>query len=148
MENKRFGLGVFVCVFNRDFSKIMLILRNEEKRKKWNADWGNVGGKIEFREKSIDACIREAKEEMGVELKAENLRIIEVKETPYFHEIVHGIHFIYATTLDEDEKITINEEAEGYKWFDLNNLPDRMIDKKEDILRIARKAKEIFQNEK
>jgi hypothetical protein len=34
----RFGLGVFVCIFNRDFSKILLLKRNEEKRKTWDAD--------------------------------------------------------------------------------------------------------------
>ena len=48
MENRRFGLGVFCMIFNKDFSKILLVKRNEEKRKKYGADWGNIGGRIEF----------------------------------------------------------------------------------------------------
>jgi len=144
MADKVFGLGVFVCTFNSDFSKILLVKRNEEKRKKWNADWGNIGGKIEFGETSMDACIREAKEETGLNLNKNNIKLLYVKETPHFLEAVHALHFVYATAIDEKEKITVNNEADGYQWFDVINLPDRMIDKKEDILQINKLAKKIF----
>jgi 8-oxo-dGTP pyrophosphatase MutT (NUDIX family) len=93
---------------------------------------------------SIDSCIREAREEIGVELKAENMKLIEVKETPYFFKDIHGIHFIYATTIDENEKIVINDESEEYKWFDLDKLPDRTIDSKEEINKFASLAKKHF----
>ncbi len=133
--NKIFGLGVFVCVFNRNFSKIMLIKRNEEKRKKWNADWGNVGGKIEFGETSMQACIREAQEETGLNLDPSSLKSIYIKETPDFLPQVHAIHFVYAASIDENSKIVLNSESDGYEWFELENLPDRMIDSKEDIIK-------------
>jgi len=74
MENIRFGLGVFVLIFNKDFSKILLIKRNEEKRNKFGADWGNIGGKIEFRETSAQACAREIKEEIGLNLNPKKLK--------------------------------------------------------------------------
>ena len=48
-ENEnRFGMGTFVCVFNKDYTKIMLLYRNAEKRAKWGADWGNVGVSLSF----------------------------------------------------------------------------------------------------
>src|SRR3989344_8844151 len=119
MENRKFGLGVIMCVFNRDFSKIFLLKRNEEKRNKNKADWGNVGGRVELGEKLIDACIREAKEEIGVNLNPEKLKLIEIKETPYLTDVFHAIHFVYATTLDENEEITLNEESDECKWFKL-----------------------------
>jgi ADP-ribose pyrophosphatase YjhB (NUDIX family) len=143
---RKFGLGVFVCVFNKDFSKILLIKRNAEKRKKHGADWGNIGGKLHFGERLIDACIRETQEEIGVTLDSKKVVLVEVKEKPLATEIYHTFNFAYATTLSEDEKITINEESEDYKWFELTNLPEKMLDKEEDIIEIAKKARKNFKH--
>jgi len=152
MVERKFGLGVYICIFNRDFSKIFLLKRNEEKRKKNKADWGNVGGRVELGEKLLDACVREAKEEIGVDLNPEKIKLIEVKETPYLTDVFHAIHFVYATILDEKEKIILNfngeKESEEYKWFSLNNLPDKTLDSKEDLIEIADKAKKIFKVDK
>ncbi|MBU3913670.1 MAG: NUDIX hydrolase [Nanoarchaeota archaeon] len=147
MERK-FGLGVIVYVFNRDFSKILLLKRNEEKRNRNKADWGNVGGRVELGEKLIDACLREAKEEIGVDLNPKKLKLIEVKETPYLTDIFHAIHFVSATIIDEDEKVILNfngnHESDEYGWFNLKELPDKTLDNKENIIKIANKAKKMF----
>jgi 8-oxo-dGTP pyrophosphatase MutT (NUDIX family) len=144
MEARKFGLGVVVCIFNRDFTKLLLIKRNEEKRKRNKADWGNVGGRVELGEKLIDACLREAKEEIGVTLDPEKLKLIKIKETPYLTDIFHALHFVYATVLDEKEKITINDESEGYWWFDIDNLPEKTLDSKKDLINISHTAKNAF----
>ena len=146
---RKFGLGVIVYVFNSDFSKILLLKRNEEKRNRNKADWGNVGGRVELGEKLIDSCLREAKEEIGLDLNPKNLKLIEVKETPYLTDIFHAIHFVYATILDENEKININHESDGYQWFDISNLPEKTLDTKEDIVKLNQMAKKEFsRNEK
>jgi len=44
MVERKFGLGVVVCVFNQDFSKVFLLKRSKEKRNKGGKDWGNPGG--------------------------------------------------------------------------------------------------------
>ncbi len=141
MENKRFGLGVFVCVFNKDFSKILLVKRNEEKRKKHGADWGNIGGKIEIGETSVQAGAREIKEEIGLKLKPSDLFLLQIKEQPNYHPTIHGIQFIYATQIDENTRIMINHEAEEYKWFDMKNLPEKMLDPKQEIIGWWRKVR-------
>lgn len=144
---RKFGLGVIICVFNKDFSKILLLKRNIEKRKKGGADWGNVGGRVELGELLVDACIREAKEEIGVDFNPKKLKLIEVKETPYLTDVFHAIHFVYTTILDEQEKITLNDESEEYKWFDLNRLPESMLDSKEHILELSTLARKEFSHE-
>ena len=144
MTERKFGLGVVICVFNKDFSKILLLKRNEEKRKKGGADWGNVGGRVELGELLLDACLREAKEEIGVRLDPQRLKLIEIKETPYLSDVFHAIHLFYATTLDEAEKITLNEESDDYQWFNLHNLPDNMFDPKEHILKLSVLARKEF----
>ena len=122
--------------------------RNEEKRNRNKADWGNVGGRVELGEKLIDACLREAKEEIGVDLNPKKLKLIEVKEAPHLTDVFHAIHFVYATIIDEDEKIILNfngnHESDEYKWVKLTNLPDKTLDKKQDIIETANKAKEMF----
>ena len=141
MTERKFGLGTFVCIYNRDFSKILLLKRNKKEK-----PWGNVGGMVDIGEKIIDACVREAREEIGVNLNPEKLKLIEIKETPYFSDLVHGIHFVYVTTLDENKKIQISEESDEYYWFDLDNLPEKTLDSKEYLCSIANKAKnqEVF----
>ena len=89
----------------------------------------------------MGAAIREAKEEIGVELKPENLKLIEIKEIPNYHNNVHAVQFIYSITFDENEKIIINEESESYAWFNLNSPPDKALDAREEILRLSALAK-------
>ncbi len=138
------GLGVSIIIFNRDFSKLLLFKRNEEKRKRWNADWGNVGGRIESREHSLDAGIREAKEEAGLALDKNKVKLIEIREMPNFTKTHHGIHFAYATIIDENAPIKINEESEEFRWFEVNNLPDSMLDPHEFLLKVREEAKKIL----
>jgi len=137
-----------MCIFNKDFSKILLLKRNKEKREKNKADWGHVGGRVEFGEKLIDACIREAREEIGVNLNPERLKLLDIKETPYLSDIFHAIHFVYTTTLDENQEIKLNfdcnNESDEFRWFSLENLPEKMLDTKEDVLEIANKARRIL----
>jgi 8-oxo-dGTP pyrophosphatase MutT (NUDIX family) len=136
MENdNRFGLGVFVCVFNKDYSKIMLLFRNAEKRVRWGADWGNVGGVVEFGETTAQASIREVREEIGINLKTSDLSLVFVKETLDFLPHLQAVHFVYATTIDENKTIKLNRESDRYNWFKLSNLPEKMLDSKKDIIK-------------
>ncbi len=133
-ERKTFGLGVFVCIFNKDFSKIMLTRLNAAKRKRWGAEWSNVGGKIEFGEDSKQACIREANEETGLNINPKDLTLIDIKEAPNLLPHLHAIHFVYATTIRESSKIILNYESDSYGWFSFKKLPKGMFDSKKDIL--------------
>jgi len=149
MADRLFSLGVILCVLNKDFSKILLLKRNEEKRKRNKADWGNVGGIVEFGETLINACTREAEEEIGVKLNHQKIKLIELKEAPFFNEKYHAIWFVYATIMDEKEEINLNKESEGHSWFSFNNLPDKTLDPKEDLIKWSKIAqKELSENGK
>lgn len=146
MENKKFGLGVVVCIFNNDFSKILLIKRNKEKRERNKADWGNPGGRVEWGEKLVEACVREVKEETGINLDQKQLKILYIKEitkNPIASD-VHFLQFIYAAKIEENKEISLNEESEEYGWFDLTNLPEKTLDSKEDLIKFSIEAKKKF----
>jgi 8-oxo-dGTP pyrophosphatase MutT (NUDIX family) len=148
MNKTKFGLGVFVCIFNTDFSKIMLLKRNKEKIIEYGCDWGNVGGKIELGETSAEACLREAKEECGLNLNKKDtvlISVLEFPDNPYYKEY-HVIQFVYSLTISEKTKITINSESDSFQWFDINSLPDKMLDTKEDILKYRKSAIALMTN--
>jgi len=144
MADRLFSLGVILCVFNKDSSKIFLLKRNEEKRKRNKADWGNVGGMLEFGETLVGACTREAEEEIGVKLNSQKIKLVEIKENPFFDEKYHAVWFVYTTIMDEKEKIIINGESEEYKWFSLDSLPDKTLDPKEDLIKWSKIAQKKF----
>ena len=118
-------------IFSKDFSKLLMIKRNDEKRKKYGFDWGVVGGKVEPGEMVIEAGVREAKEEIGVALRPEQLKFLHYehmieydKKAPGFVHII----FFYSVVLDENEKITLNDESDEFRWFPVKKLPTSIID--------------------
>jgi len=146
MKNKRFGLGVIVCIFNNDFSRIFLLKRNKEKRDLNKANWGNPGGRVKWGEKLVEACVREVKEESGIDLDLKQLKLLNIKEITEnsIAPAVHFLQFIYATKIDQIEEIILNEESEDYGWFDLKELPNKTLDSKEALIKLSIDAKKRF----
>ncbi len=139
-EKGTFGLGAFVCVFNKEYNKVLLLYRNAEKRARNGADWGNVGGVVEFGETSIQGAIREVYEEIGLSLLPKDLKLISIKETLNFMPHLQAVHFVYSVAISESTEIVLNahcvtQELESYKWFDMDDLPDKMIDSKDEMMR-------------
>ena len=71
-------------------------------------------------------------------------RALEEKPPAGMTNREHVIHIVYAASIPENTKIKLNHESEDFKWFSLNALPAKMLDKKCDILKIARKAKRFY----
>ena len=143
LPDKRFSLGVILCVFNEDFSKIFLLKRNAEKRARRGLDWGNVGGMLELDETVKEGCAREAKEEIGVIFDPEKIKLLDINESPCFNPTCHAVWFVCFTTMDEKEQIVLNSESEEYGWFDLQKLPEKTLDSKEDLIRFRALAKKV-----
>jgi 8-oxo-dGTP diphosphatase len=146
MENNKFGLGVVICIFNEDFSKIFLLKRNKAKRDLNKADWGNPGGRVEWGEKLVEACVREVKEESGIDLDSKQLKLLNIKEITEnsIAPTVHFLQFIYATKINPIEEIILNEESEESGWFNLKELPDKTLDSKDDLIKLSIVAKKKF----
>jgi 8-oxo-dGTP diphosphatase len=142
MENNNINFAVFIYVFNKNYSKILLIKRNQEKRNIWGFDWGTLGGKGRNGETCKEAIIREAKEESG--LNFENPKFCFFKESINKDKESHSIHFFFSETIDENENLILSEESDEYDWFELNNLPEKMVDSKEHILDIVCKSSVIL----
>lgn len=103
-------------IFNPE-NKVLLC-----KSHKWNNKYVIPGGHIELGEKMEEALKREILEETGLEIY--DIKLISLKESVYsdtFHEDKHFIFIDYQCKTDSSD-VTLNDEAEEYKWVNLADI--------------------------
>ncbi len=104
------------CFILNDQKEILLV-----KSYKWPGHWVVMGGHIELGETINETCLREVKEEVGLDI--EYIRVIEVAEfifDPHFHDKKHFIGLQCECKLigEQNPKID-NEEIQEAHWFPL-----------------------------
>ena len=97
------------------------VLLNKEQKDTGITPWLFPGGKVEDLSLSLEeACIREAKEEMGIDIKiirAIKPMMIYRPEKP--DKLAVLIHYLAARTGD----IVLGTDIVDWGWFDIHNLP-------------------------
>ena len=84
------------------------------------------GGHVDQGEDLMHAMVREAKEELLIDIKEENLKIVHILH----HYKGDRINFILTTdTYDGIPSIGEPDKCEKLEWFDVNNLPDNIMGK-------------------
>ena len=118
----RFRVRMAVCLFLREGNKVLLQKRDGTDFFK---DWyGFPGGHVEANETLKDGMIREAKEEIAVDIKPEDLDLVLTGCN--FHD--DYISFVFACKKYEGN-IKINEpnKCTDLRFFDMNDLPKNTI---------------------
>ena len=96
----------------RDDGRMLMI-----RTAKWSGLWGIPGGKIEWGEPSEDALRRELLEETG--LSVEEIRFVLVQDAiapPEFYKHAHFLLLNYTCRVRGTPVVTLNEEAQEYRW--------------------------------
>ena len=126
---ERFKSTVCVDLIIEKDSKILLMKR---KNTGYNdLEYELPGGHLEKDEDLIDAMIREAKEELLIDLKREDIKILYLMHH-YTGERLNFIFKVDGTNLNP--KIGEPNKCEELKWVSINNLPDNTTDKVRIIL--------------
>jgi 8-oxo-dGTP diphosphatase len=104
----------------RSNNKYLLTFRQGDPEDTWaNDHWQFPGGGMEYGETPETTLIRELKEELGIDVKIENLipKIITKKRKDW-----QGIFICYLCSYDGKQKIKLNEEASDYGWFGVDEI--------------------------
>jgi nucleoside triphosphatase len=91
--------------------------------------WVIPGGHIELGERMVEAAVREAKEETGLDVR--DLALLCVQECIYdgnFHERRHFVFFDFVCRADS-LAVVLNEEGERYMWAALEEADSLPIEK-------------------
>lgn len=116
-------------IFRRD-NLVAFVLR--ENTSWMNGYYGLPSGKVEKNEKFSDCAIREAREEIGISLKKDQIKYVLT-----VHRKAEDVWVdVYFEVIDWEGEL-INNEPEIHSelaWLDLNNLPDNVIPDVQDAL--------------
>lgn len=127
-EKQRPKVGVGVMILKD--GKVLLGKRNDDAQKASSdlhgeGTWTMPGGKLDFKETVKEGACRELLEEIGVKINLDSLKVISVSD-----EIVPDNHYVTIGFLCEDfegePKIMEPEEITEWKWYNLDNLPEKV----------------------
>ena len=115
MNNGKITIGTVCFLLDKQNNKVLLLERSNEPMKNM---YTGVGGKTNFNEDINNSCIREIKEETG--LNAKNLKLKGVIKTILAGHDSSWILFIYLTTDFDGEQINCTEGE--LHWTNIDNI--------------------------
>lgn len=107
---------VGALIFNKE-GKLLIC-----KSHKWDNKYVIPGGHIEYGEKIKDALKREILEETN--LKVYDIKLLSINENILDNEFHQDKHFIFLDFIckSKSSKVSLNDEAQSFKWVDLEKI--------------------------
>jgi len=118
-------VGALIINKSKLLNDKFLLIRTD----KWNGLWGIPGGKVNYKEKLIDALKREIFEETN--LKIYNIKFItffEAIEDKSFYKKNHMILFNYLA-FTKITKLKLNDEIKDYIWLSYKDYKLKTVNK-------------------
>ena len=117
-----FHMGADIWIINDD-KKILVQKRSKYKKLEPNV-WAMTGGSVIYGETPTQTIVREAKEELGIDLIPEELKQI----TEFKTQNVWVKTFILKQNLDISQMIFSEDEVADAKWLTWNEIDDLVKD--------------------
>lgn len=107
-----------------DNNQVLLLKRSiNSKNEAWY--WSQPWWSVEFWETFVEATIREIKEELNVEIKI--IRMLCLTDHIIKAENQHWVSPTYLAKIESGELKNLEpHKCDELKWFDLDNLPDKI----------------------
>jgi len=127
MPKERFRTAIAAYLVLRDGDKVLL-------SKRANTGWMDgmysmVSGHIEADETPVQALIREAREEAGIEVRPEDLKMIHIsmRQRASKDDNAYVDFYLECTRWQGEIRNMEPEKCAGLEWFPLSQLPDNII---------------------
>jgi isopentenyl-diphosphate delta-isomerase type 1 len=116
----------------------ILLQQRSSKKKMWPDMWDvTAGGHLDTGEFSFEAVIRETKEEIGLDVSAKDLLFIgSARSSQVMGDITNNHfneYFIVKKDLDITKLKLQPEEVQNIRWFDVDDLLQKIANNYEDI---------------
>lgn len=133
MEDKKYPrIGIGVMIQNEQ-SEVLLGLRQGSHGE---GEWCFPGGHLDFEETIFETAKREVKEETGLEV--EDFELISISDdfryikTDGKHYVTIGVKAAYK---GGEVRLMEPEKCKEWRWFSLDNLPERTLEGTELIIK-------------
>ena len=94
-----------------DAGAVLLQLRDDKDWIPFPNRWAIPGGMLEAGESAAECILREVREELGVTLAAQDVRLLEVRRRSY------GIEHTFTARLDLPVEAIVLTEGQRVEWF-------------------------------
>ena len=124
------GIGVFVWREGK-------ILLSKRKGSHGEGEWSLPGGHLEPGEDIRDCCIREVKEETGINIEHSLIEFHGLTNDLFPEEGLHYITLFYSVEIDAgiEAKLMEPDKCEGWDWFTKNKTPKPLFRPLEHMLK-------------
>lgn len=115
---------VDILLFNTEKTKVLLCKRNNEPLKDV---YFSTGGRLQKGEELKDCAVRKAREELGVDIKKEQLLdggvISEIYPNSSFGDNIgyHAITVYFGYVVPENTPLHLDSQHADHKWFDIHD---------------------------
>ena len=132
MEKEKFLSSVYLIIKNENDE---ILLQRRQGTKLWPGFLALPAGHIDEKENAYDAVIREAKEELGIEISISN--IVDTFVVNRRNKSLMPYYDVYfeINGYKGDIQISEPEKCSELVWSDINNLPEDMIDFEIDAIK-------------
>ncbi len=123
MKQKRFTLRAAVYLILIQNGKILLLKRH---RTGWMDGWYSLpAGHLDGTETVTEAMVREAKEEVGIEIAKKDLRVVHIMHRK--SDIEYIDFFFVANHWKNNPKLMETDKSSDVRWFPLGQFPDKTV---------------------
>lgn len=125
MEREKFLSSVYLVIKNE---RNEVLLQRRQGTKLWPGFLALPAGHVDEGENAYEAVIREAKEELGIDIVLDSITDVFVVNRR--NKSLMPYYDVYFELSEYNGKIQIMEpeKCSELTWYDINNLPEDMID--------------------
>lgn len=141
MEQERFKIPAAAHLFLMQGEQILLHLR---KNSSFEGMYGVVAGHLDGGESATESIIREAKEEIGVIIKKEDIKLATLSHSNA-NDNEYLQFFFFCHKWEGDPKNMEKEKCGELNFFSVNNLPDNIVPYVKKAIECAQKGITYFE---